>query len=62
MLQQEDLLTLEAKGITEQQLNAMLDRFAKGFPYLTIIDAARPGKGITVLTPAQEEQARLRWR
>lgn len=61
MLQPEDQLTLEAKGITEEQLNAMLARFAKGFPYLTIIDAARPGKGITVLTPAQEEQARERW-
>lgn len=62
MLQQEDVLTLEAKGITEEQLNAMLARFAKGFPFLTIIDAARPGKGITVLTPEQEEKARLRWR
>ncbi len=62
MLQQEDVLTLEAKGITEEQLNAMLDRFAKGFPFLTILDAARPGKGITVLTPEQEEKARLRWR
>lgn len=62
MLQQEDVLTLEAKGITEEQLNSMLARFAKGFPFLTIIDAARPGKGITVLTPEQEEKARLRWR
>ena len=61
MLQPEDILTLEAKGITEEQLNAMLDRFAKGFPYLTIIDAARPGHGITVLSPAQEEAACQRW-
>ncbi|MDE5687432.1 MAG: DUF4301 family protein [Paramuribaculum sp.] len=61
MLQPEDILTLEAKGITEEQLNAMLSRFAKGFPYLTIIDAARPGNGITVLAPEQEEAARQRW-
>lgn len=61
MLQPEDILTLEAKGITEEQLNAMLSRFAKGFPYLTIIDAARSGNGITVLAPEQEEAARQRW-
>lgn len=61
MLQEQDILTLQAKGITEEQLNAMLDRFAKGFPYLTIIDAATPGHGITVLTPPQQEKARQRW-
>ena len=61
MLQPEDQLTLEAKGISEDQLNAMLNRFEKGFPYLTIIDAARPSNGITVLSPEQEEKACLRW-
>ena len=61
MLQPEDQLTLEAKGISEDQLNAMLNRFEKGFPYLTIIDAARPSNGITVLSSEQEEKACLRW-
>lgn len=61
MLQQQDILTLEAKGITEEQLNAMLKRFAEGFPFLTIIDAATPEHGITVLTPTQEQQACTRW-
>ena len=61
MLQPEDQLTLEAKGISEDQLNGMLNRFEKGFPYLTIIDAARPSNGITVLSPEQEEKACLRW-
>ena len=62
MLQPEDLTLLEAKGISEAQVKAQLDRFAKGFPFLTIIEASTPGRGITVLTPEQEEAARNRWR
>ena len=61
MLQPEDLAQLEAKGITEAQLEAQLKRFEQGFPFLDILAAARPGRGITVLTPAQEEAARKRW-
>lgn len=61
MLQPEDLAQLEAKGITEAQLEAQLKRFEQGFPFLDILAAARPGRGITVLTPAQEEAARQRW-
>lgn len=62
MLQPDDQSLLEAKGITEEQVNAQLSRFAEGFPYLEIVAAARPGRGITVLTPAEEEAACLRWR
>ena len=61
MLQTEDLLLLESKGITEEQVKSQLNRFAKGFPFLTIIEAATPGRGITVLTPKQEDAARNRW-
>ncbi|MCC8071524.1 MAG: DUF4301 family protein [Bacteroidales bacterium] len=62
MLQPEDLKLLEERGITEEQVNDQLARFAKGFPYLKIIDAARQGAGITVLTPAEEAQAIERWK
>ncbi|MDE5723402.1 MAG: DUF4301 family protein, partial [Paramuribaculum sp.] len=61
MLQPEDLAQLEAKGITESQLDAQLQRFEQGFPFLDILAAARPGRGITVLSPQQEEEARQRW-
>lgn len=61
MLRPEDLKQLEEKGITEAQLNAQLDRFRTGFPYLKIVDAARPGQGITVLTAEEEEEACARW-
>lgn len=61
MLRPEDLKQLEEKGITEAQLNAQLERFRTGFPYLKIVDAARPGQGITVLTAEEEDEACARW-
>lgn len=61
MLQPEDLAQLEAKGITESQLDAQLRRFEQGFPFLDILAAARPGRGITLLSPQKEEEARQRW-
>lgn len=62
MIRPEDLKQLEEKGITEEQLEAQLGRFRTGFPYLKIMQAARPEFGITVLTPEQEESAVERWK
>lgn len=61
MLREEDLALLQSKGISEQQVEEQLKRFATGFPYLKIMDAARPGQGITVLTPEEEQAAVERW-
>lgn len=61
MLRPEDKATLEAKGITEAQVEAQLERFRTGFPYLTLKGAATPGAGITVLTPEEEDKAIARW-
>lgn len=57
-----DLKTLEARGITPEQLQSQVDRFTTGFPYLKIYDSARPGEGITVLTESDEQSAISRWR
>jgi len=57
----EDLALFEQKGVTQQQVEAQLKRFATGFPYLKIKDAARPSQGITVLTPEEEAAAVNRW-
>ncbi len=62
MLQPEDQAQLEQKGVSADQVEAQLKRFAEGFPYLTIIAAARPGRGITVLNAAEQESAVKRWR
>ncbi|MDE6629713.1 MAG: DUF4301 family protein, partial [Muribaculaceae bacterium] len=61
MLNESDLQTLSQRGITPGQLQEQVDRFATGFPYLKIYDSARPGKGITVLAPQEEEAAVRRW-
>lgn len=40
---------LKARGISGEMVTEQLQNFATGFPYLTIISAASPGKGITVI-------------
>lgn len=58
---EEDLALFAQKGVTEQQVESQLKRFVTGFPYLKLKDAARPGQGITVLTPEEETAAVERW-
>lgn len=61
MLQHEDLITIEKRGITEDQLQSQIERFKTGFPYLRIADSARVGAGIVALTPQEEDAAMARW-
>lgn len=53
-LEKEDILLLNEKGITEQQLAEQLEMLANGFPYLKIEGPAVAGNGISVLTPQME--------
>nr|MCR4860204.1 DUF4301 family protein [Bacteroidales bacterium] len=39
------------------KMNAQIERFRKGFPWLEIVSPATPGKGIEVLTEEQQEAA-----
>lgn len=61
MFREEDLALLEQKGITPQQAEEQLKRFATGFPYLKILDVARTGHGITVLSEEEQAAAEKRW-
>lgn len=61
MLTPNDLMLLQKRGISEEKLNAQLDRFRTGFPYLKIYAPATPGKGITVLDDVQQHEAVERW-
>lgn len=61
MLTKENLDYIEAKGISPEKVEAQLQCFVTGFPYLTIKDAARVGAGIMRLTPAEEDAAVSRW-
>jgi hypothetical protein len=61
MLSHDDKTQLAERGVSEQQLLDQVERFKTGFPYLKIHDSARPGEGITVLMPAEEDKAISRW-
>ncbi len=61
MFREEDLALLEQKGITPQEAEAQLKRFETGFPYLKILDVARTGHGITILTEQEQQAAIGRW-
>ncbi len=61
MFTPEDAKTLCAKGITEAELVAQVERFKIGFPYLRIAASAQVGAGIKQLTIDEEEQAISRW-
>ena len=62
MFRDEDLQLLEQKGITPEQAQAQLARFATGFPYLKILDVARTGHGITALSEEEQQAAVDRWK
>ncbi|MCF0172970.1 MAG: DUF4301 family protein [Bacteroidales bacterium] len=52
-----DLSQLEAMGIAVSHVEAQLERFAKGFPYLDIVSAANPERGIVELTEKEQADA-----
>lgn len=54
MLTQNDKEFLAQKGISEDKLNAQLNDFKTGFPWLKLAGAASPDKGITV--PNEDEK------
>ena len=54
MLTQQDKDFLAKKGISEEKLNAQLNNFKTGFPFLKLAGAASPEKGITI--PSAEEK------
>jgi len=53
MLTQSDLSVIKEKGISEKVIQEQLKAFETGFPYLKIIAAASPEKGITILSEEQ---------
>ncbi|MDE7394018.1 MAG: DUF4301 family protein, partial [Muribaculaceae bacterium] len=61
MLTNDDLLNLQHRGISAQQVAEQLKCFETGFPYLSLQAAGTPGNGITVLTSEQEHDAIKRW-
>lgn len=61
MLTQNDLKTLETRGITPEKLESQLERFRTGFPYLRLAGSATVGNGILRLDDSAEAAALERW-
>jgi len=53
MFNEKDLIQFSSKGITPEQVNAQLDMFRTGFPFLELDSAASVGNGI--VAPTKEE-------
>ena len=56
MLTQEQKQQILSRGISEAEFNTQLNNFVTGFPYLNIVNAATPAKGIKVLDNAQQDK------
>ena len=56
MLSEAQKNQIDARGISVDTLQAQLENFKKGFPYLNIEAAATPAKGIKVLSAQEQEQ------
>lgn len=61
MITQQDKQQLEAKGISEAQLEQQLKNFETGFPFLQLKAAAAVGNGILQLDEAQQKQYQQAW-
>lgn len=61
MLTQEDKLYLSQKGISEEKLNAQLECFKTGFPWLKLASAASAESGITIPTEAERCEYLTAW-
>lgn len=61
MFTPEDLAQLEAKGITQEQVEKQLECFRTGFPYLRLHAAATVPEDILTLTPEEQEQYLQIW-
>lgn len=61
MFTQQDLNLLREKGIAPAQIEAQLNSFKNGFPYLPIVAAASVQKGILRVSPDEEPRYLAAW-
>ena len=57
MFSQKDLHQFSLAGIQEKTVASQVERFKKGFPWMKIVSAATPKRGITVLSKEEEDAA-----
>lgn len=57
MFSQQDIQQIAARGTTLKAVDAQIDHFRRGFPWVKVVGPATPDRGIAVLTPDDEEAA-----
>ena len=57
MFSQEDVKQIELRGSSVATVEAQVERFKVGFPWMRIVGAANPQRGIVVMDDAQAEEA-----
>lgn len=57
MFSKDDIRQIEAIGASVKTVEGQVDRFKKGFPWMRIVAAATPQRGIVVLTDAEADAA-----
>ena len=57
MFSEKDLLQIKNHSLTPEQVEAQIDNFRKGFPYLKVVRAAAAGDGVKVLDEEQINRA-----
>ncbi len=61
MFTQEDLQQIARHGLTAEAVEAQIENFRRGFPFLKVVRAASPGDGIAVLDAAAADAAAARY-
>ena len=62
MLTSEDLKSIEKRGISKEMIEAQLQRFESGFPFLKINSVATVGNGIVKLSAEDLAKSLTAWK
>ena len=57
MFTKEDIAQIQGRGVDLCQVEAQVERFKKGFPWMRIVAPATPGKGIKVLSAEDAKES-----
>lgn len=57
MFSREDIKQIESRGASQAAVEAQVERFREGFPWMEIVAPATPGHGIQILDEAQAAEA-----
>lgn len=53
MFTQQDLQQIEKHGLTPEAVELQLENFRRGFPFLNVVRAASPARGVLTLSDAE---------